>query len=259
MTCLHDKPQEFDIVPGSGRLLTRDNCKISGKDFSLPSSAITHSETLHVNISLVTPFSLNLTFEELDDVAMLNSSEILTDVMKLTNKLPLNSLKTELRNLAHIQKMRRLNTVAGGAGLSLSIISFIMGLIITIVLILFCKVGKEKMDEIEADKNNSNNTNQQPRPRSDLSVTFSRGTETTASGMSDAQVDETGTVPMISADRISLIPRSPTASRPEVQPRTRLINLADRHTCQITDSQGLEEVVELENLTLPHDNRSSAP
>ena len=81
-------------------------------------------------------------------------------------------MKTELRNLAHIKKMRQINTYAGSAGLTLGSISFIMVIFITIVLIIFCKVAKDKHDA----QNNINNLNT-PRPLSNFSVTFARDPE----------------------------------------------------------------------------------
>ena len=256
---------EIKVSPGSGRLSTGDNCKISGSEFTLPSSAISHSEPMHVNISLVTPFSLNLTYDELEDVSTLNNSELLTDVMKLTNQMPLTSLRTELRNLAYIQKMRKLNTISGSAGLSLSILSFIMVLAITVILVVFCKVARERHQQHLAHEILRNDLDPTHiRPRSTFSVAMQN-----LQGLNEPQVNirrdtMTSNVPEIRSEpeAIALVPRSPTIHRPTVSPRS--IQFTDRHTCTLSDSQALTEVEILHfdancpnNPNMPQ--RSSAP
>ena len=241
----------------------------------LPSSAVAHSEPLKLDISLVTPFSLNLTFDEKNDVKLVNTSKLLSAVMTLTSNMPLKSLRTELRDLAHIQQMRKINTYAGGAGLTLSTLSFIMILIISIIIICFFRVARERNQILEPNVNSHNNDHELVnRPRSTFNVAFdniirsNRGpsatiqrniqTESLTSNIAETNTELTqpDNSPLLS-DGNSFFPRSPVVTDNLHGPR---VHMTDRHTCTLSDSHNLHHI-ELTHepacpLTLP---RTSLP
>ena len=134
----------ISIPRGSGRIHTASQCKISAKDFILPSEARPTGNALSFNASLVAPFSVSLSEGELEKIALMNDSEILTNIMSLNDdKLPLKSLKSEVKNLAYIKKMRQINSVTSTAGIALSSLAFIGVILLIIVLFCFCRVATD--------------------------------------------------------------------------------------------------------------------
>ena len=134
--------ERISIPMGSGQIETGPNCKVSGSQFLLPSSAEPMGDSLSVNISLVTPFNIVLNDKELEKVALMNESAILTNIMTLNqNKMPLKALKNEVKDLKYIHKMRKINSITGNAGLALSSISFIGVVALIVIVLTFCRVA----------------------------------------------------------------------------------------------------------------------
>ena len=149
ITCA-GKVEVVYLEPGSGRLQTGDNCKIASEQFILPASAEARGSVIRKNISLVYPFELELKLDEIESLKILNETPILTEIMTLAHdKLPLKSLRSEIGNLKHIQKMREINTISSHTGLTLAIISVIMSSVLAIGAILVCKYANQENDEVE--------------------------------------------------------------------------------------------------------------
>ena len=133
------------IPTGSGRIHTESNCKISAKDFILPSEAQPTGQALKFQASLLAPFTVSLTFDEIDKIQLMNSSDLLTNIMVLNNDvLPLKSLKNEVKNLAFIKKMRQINSITANTGIALSSLSFIGVLLIFIGIGCFYIVARDR-------------------------------------------------------------------------------------------------------------------
>ena len=216
---------------------------MSSAEFILPSSAESKGGKLISNVSLVSPFILNLSTEELRGVEVVNNTPILTDIMTLNNnRLPLKSLKSELKNLNYIQRMRQLNSYTGGAGLTLSSISFVLVLITLVIIFCFCRVSKAQ------DKDNSNNsTPLAERPKSTFgfqlnniwpvksndNVTDNQSTPLTQ----DTQIEQLGQTTSREEITQHLI------SAPTIRPRTNTVpcvnvHSTDRHTKTCSEQYG---------------------
>ena len=168
--------------------------------------------------------------------------------MQLTSTMPLRSLRTELKNLAHIKRMRQLNTISSSTGLTVSVLSFLMVLIVTFVLIIFCKNVKRQAQNNEVDQNLDTglplrNLNRpfsawwggHQEDRVEIRTDVERNTLT-----SDINVNDNPSGERAALVSDSLVPRSPTITRPSIHPRQ--IYNTDRHTCTLTGSQALREL-----------------
>ena len=170
--------------------------------------------------------------------------------MKLRDRMPVKSLRTELRNLAYIQKMRKLNTISGGAGLTLSAISFIMVIFVIITLVVFCKVAKKKDNENPAEDQTPtyraltrfsqalNTLTRNDNPHEQLQRASLA--ETVASSISAAQQE------LNQSQAEQLIPRSSTIRKPSIAPRN--VNLTEKHTSTLMGSQALQDAEALQIL-----------
>ena len=133
------------LPQGSGRLHTGPQCKISGKEFILPTDAEPSGHAIILNTTLVSPFDISLSENELEKIALMEKSDILTNIMTLNNdRLPLKSLKSEVKNLAYIKKMRQINSVTG---LALSTLSFIGVIFLIVTIIVFCKAASQQKNK----------------------------------------------------------------------------------------------------------------
>ena len=124
------------IERGSGILKIPEYCKAISREFLIPASAkILKEEKLEIKVPIM-QFKLNWTVEELEAIETMNSTPILKDVLLgVNNKLPLKSLKSDLKNLEQIQKWRKFNTVGGITSLTMSM----MVVLISVILIsLYC-------------------------------------------------------------------------------------------------------------------------
>ena len=133
------------IKTGSGIINTNSDCKLSGKKFILPSEAQPRGQTIEFRASLVSPFKVSLTNDEINKIDIVENSEILSNIMVLNNnKLPLSSLKSEVKNLAYIKKMREINSITANTGMALSSISFIGVILIIVFLICLYIVARDR-------------------------------------------------------------------------------------------------------------------
>ena len=150
------------IPTGSGRIHTESNCKISAKDFILPSEAQPTGKALQFQASLVAPFKVSLTDDEVKKIDIMGSSDLLTNIMVLNeDKLPLDSLKSEVKNLAYIKKMRQINSITANAGMALSTISFIGVVLIIMTMICFYIVARDNKKRQQVVQYFSGNANRE--------------------------------------------------------------------------------------------------
>ena len=144
ITCPHNTTM-VRIPLGSGRLHTGPHCKISGKEFILPSEAEPTGDPISFKAGLVAPFMVRLSEGELEKIELMESSDILTNIMTLNNdKLPLKSLKNEVRQLAYIKKMRQINSITANTGIALSTLSFIGVIFIIVIIVCFVRVASKQ-------------------------------------------------------------------------------------------------------------------
>ena len=57
------------------------------------------------------------------------------------------SLKSEVKNLAYIKKMRQINSVTGNTGLALSTLSFIGVIFLIVTILVFCKAASQQKNK----------------------------------------------------------------------------------------------------------------
>ena len=232
VTCPHNS-SIIHISRGSGRLKTQNHCKISGNKFTLPSSAESAGPPITVNFSIVSPFAVDLSESEIEKLRVLNSSEILTNIMVLNgNKLPLKSLKSEIKNLAYIKKMRQINSITGNAGLAFSILSFIGVIFIFIIIAVFCKVAHANKKSGEFSKIFKLLQKQDPR---EPPINLHQGCRERGTGIDPID----GTV--LETDNIQVLYRPHTLPRQLYQ--------ANRHTAAISHHSDHAEDLELDQLS----------
>ena len=149
ITC-SDSVETVKIKIGSGILKCGDNCKVSASEFILPSSAEVKGSRIIKNMSLVHPFELRLNIDEEEALKLLNDTPILREIMSIAqDKLPLKSLKSEIGNIQHIQKMRSLNTISSHTGLTLSIVALLMTTVLCVGAALVLKYANNENANVE--------------------------------------------------------------------------------------------------------------
>ena len=86
-------PQGIETIileAGSGRLHNNESCGLTSSTFVLPSGAKITGTPIVTNLSIITPFVLNLTVGEQEGIKILNNTPLLLEVMHIANdRLPL--------------------------------------------------------------------------------------------------------------------------------------------------------------------------
>ena len=129
-----------------------ESCRLSSEFYMIPSSAEHHGLNRTRKVDMVSPFKLNLTDVELSSVTLLNKTKLYEDLMNLNNnKLPIRSLRNELKNLEKINKIRAVNTYVSTTGTTLGSISIIFIIILVVLIALYMKRSNENRIVYEHD------------------------------------------------------------------------------------------------------------
>ena len=117
----------------------------------MPSSAETTSSTIiSKNFKTVAPFSLNLSMDEVAGLKLFNNTPLLHDIMSLAHdQLPLKALNSEISNLEYVKSMRQLNTISSHTGLTLSIVTLIILILVVRVMASFARATQEQEQVID--------------------------------------------------------------------------------------------------------------
>ena len=205
----------IDLQRGSGVLSIKEFCKISAKDFILPASAHIESDTPITVEGNIQPFHLNWTEEELTAIDTMGDVPLLKDVLiTVGDKMPLAALKSDLKNLQDIKRLRHIYTITSSTSLSLSSISFLASIFLVILVILYFWCSRKKSTSVYL-------TQQPPPGPSNTGTIRSNVSDTTLAGgqsINPAYRQET-TVPFLR--RVSQTFAKPPTAPPKPAPIVR--------------------------------------